>query len=198
MGTPWAQVDIDRLRSLRGDLVGFDTRSAVIALQEGDDVPVGRAVWVVLGVEGEQAARVAASVVQSFEEDGRRCIRVELADLDGAGRRRHPRVPFEERLEVIGITDRHGSDPRRRGMTTDLSIQGLGAILPSEIKVGALVLLRFMLPTHRALFQVRASVKNCQRESADHFRTGFLFERVTAGHVQQLHAAIVHLARAAH
>ncbi len=105
------------------------------------------------------------------------------------------RVPFHERVEVVGITDRPGPDPRWRGNAFDLSIQGLGAVLPSEIRGGALVLLRFTLPPHRAAFQVRASVKNCQRESAESFRTGFLFERVTAGHVQQLHAAIVYLAR---
>jgi hypothetical protein len=192
----WAEVDIDRFGCLRGDLVAFNERTAVVALHTPIDVPLGRAVWVVLGLDGQQAERVPAAVVRCFEHDGRPCVAVELADLSGAGRRRHPRVPYRERVEVIGITDRPGPDPRWRAVAFDVSLQGLGAVLPSEIRNGAVVLLRFPLPPHRAAFQVRATVKSCERESADAFRTGFWFERITAGHVQQLHAAIVHLARA--
>ena len=191
----WAQVDVG-LQTLRGDLVAFDQRIAVVKVATADDVPIGRAVWLVLGLEGEQAARVAASVVESREANGARLLSFELTDLDGAGRRRHPRVPFTERIEVIGITDIPGQDPRWRGHAHDLSIQGIGATLPTEIRSSALTLVRFPLPPHRAPFQVRAVAKNCEREAADSFRVGFLFERVTAGHVQQLHAAIVHLARA--
>ena len=167
-----------------------------MSLPSQPDIPIGRAVWVVLGVDGEQAARVAASVTQvGDDEHGRHCVTLELVDLAGSGRRRHPRVPFDERVEVVGITDRPGPDPRSAGPRPDLSIQGLGAVLPTQIRIGAVVLLRFTLPPHRASFQVRATVKRCERESLESFRTGFLFERVTAGHVQQLHAAIVHLAR---
>ncbi|HEY3832986.1 MAG TPA: PilZ domain-containing protein [Acidimicrobiia bacterium] len=194
----WAQIEFDRLISLEGDLVAFDGRTAVVALTSQPDIPIGRAVWVVLGVDGEQAARVAASITRVQEdEQGRHCVTLELVDLVGAGQRRHPRVPFHERVEVVGITDRPGPDPRWRAHAFDLSIQGVGAVLPSQIRIGAVALLRFSLPPHRAAFQVRATVKTCERESAEAFRTGFLFERVTAGHVQQLHAAIVHLARSA-
>ena len=196
-GSAWAQIEMDGLRSVRGDVVAFDQRTVVIALDHVSDVPIGRALWVVLGIEGEQAVRVAASVVQRYDDHDRLRIAVELADPGGAGRRRHPRVPFTERIEVIGITASAGPDPRWRGSIADLSMQGVGTVLTNEIRVGAVGLLRFVLPPHRSVFQVRAQVVNCERESADRFRAGFVFERMTAGHVQQLHAAVMHLARGA-
>jgi hypothetical protein len=191
----WAQLDVDRLGVLAGDLIGFNPRLAVVALTTPADVPIGRAVWVSLGLDGEQADRIAGSIVEVFDHrDGRRCVAVELIDVGRGGRRRNLRVPFRERVDVLGITDRGGPEARWRGEAFDLSSQGLGAILPTNLRVGTLVLLRFPLPPHRAWFQVRATAMHSTRETAADFRTGFLFERISAGHSQQLHAAIVYLA----
>jgi hypothetical protein len=191
----WAEVEVDRIGRFRGELVGFDQRVAIIAFEGQADVPVGQRVRLSMGVEDEQAEQLTGKVLDRFEDRGRWCVAVELAD-DGPSGRKHTRVPFSERVEVIGITDRPGPDPRWRGVAFDISSQGLGVTLPSEIRLGALVLLRFSLPPHRAAFQVRATAQSCVRESADTFRTGFLFERVTAGHAQHIQAALLHLFRA--
>ncbi len=191
----WAEVDIDQLGIVSGEVIGFSQRLAVVALATPTAVPVGRAVWLSLGLDGEQAERTAGSVVNTFDHvDGRRCVAIELVDVSGAARRSRVRVPFRERVEVLGITDQAGPDPRWRATAFDLSTQGLGVIMNTEIRVGASVLLRFPLPPHRHAFQVRATVTNCRSDSAVAYATGFLFERVTAGHAQQLHAAIINLA----
>jgi hypothetical protein len=191
----WAEIELKGQSRQRGELVGFDQHVAIVAVSSATDVAVGERVRLSLGVEGESAEQVLGSVVDRFEDRGRWCVAVELAD-DGPSGRKHSRVPFEERVEVIGITDRAGPDPRWRGHAFDISSQGLGATLPNEIRVGSIVLLRFSLPPHRAMFQVRATVQNCVRETADTFRTGFVFERVTSGHAQQIQAALHHLFRA--
>jgi hypothetical protein len=194
----WAEIEADRMGLLRGTLVGFDHRTAVVSLPHRADLPLDRAIWLTLGLEGEQAERVLGAVRASFDQDGAQCVVIDLADTtapSGADLRRRVRVALHERVEALGISDRPGPDPFWRGTTFDVSSQGLGALMTSPVPVGTLVLLRFRLPPHRAAFQVRARVRSCERESAESFRTGFLFERLTAGHAQQLHAAVLHMAR---
>ncbi len=194
----WAEVHIGPLSSVRGEVIAFDGRVVRIAVRQGAaDVPVLRPLSLTLGVGAEQAARVPATVVERRYDGGLACLHVELADPDGHSRRRHPRVPFNERIEAMAITDGPGPDIRFRGRAVDISLQGLGATLSEELKPGSHVLLRFVLPPRRDIFQVRANVRTSLRVDAHSFRTGFLFERMTPAHCELLEHGIVQLRVAA-
>ena len=178
----WAQLNIDGIGLLTGEVVGFNRRIAVVALDHAVAVGPGRYVSVAMGVEGRETEGVSGETIMMISHhDGRRCLAVELSDTTPATARRNTRMPFTGRVDVMVVSSRSSSDHGYRVQAFDLSRRGLGAVSEREIPVRGAVLLRFPVPPNRdTVVQVRAAVAYCRSAGSRRFQVGFEFERVGA------------------
>ena len=189
----WARLTVDGIGLLTGEVVGFNARIVVVALDHPVAVGPERDVTVSLGVDGREIAGVTGSTVMMIvHTDGRRCLAVELDDDMRARLRRNTRVPFGAKVEVMVVSARSASDHGYRITAFDLSKKGLGAFSEREIPIRSSALLRFAVPPHRGtIVQVRGVVAYCRAVGTRRFQVGFEFERVGATQLQQLAAAVV-------
>lgn len=194
----WARLNIDGIGLLSGEVVGFNVRIAVVALDHPISVGPGRHVSVAMGVDGDETEGVhGETLMMVTHHDGRRCLAIELSDTIPPGLRRNMRVPFTARVDVMVVSSRTSSDHGYKIEAFDLSRRGLGAFSEREIPTQSSVLLRFPVPPHRgAIVQLRGIVAYCRPVGPRRFQVGFEFERIGATQLHQLKAAVIALSNA--
>ena len=89
-----------------------------------------------------------------------------------ARKRRFPRYPFDARMQVAVF--REGVTTELWGRTNELGMDGIGATLSGELKVGEVVALEFPIPLRPRVMRVRAIVRY-----SDGLSCGFEFLVVT-------------------
>jgi hypothetical protein len=105
------------------------------------------------------------------------------------GQRRFSRSRFDVRIHVAVF--REGVTTTCWGRTSELSMDGIGATLSSELRVGEVVSLEFPIPLPPHIIKVRAIVRY-----SDGLRCGLQFLVVTNEQKRLLHEVCVVLANA--
>ncbi len=192
----WARLSIDGVGLIEGEVVGFNRAIVVVAIAEAVRVPRDRVATISLGVDAEEAQGLLGTTMLAVTHaDGRRCVAVALADDGELRQRTRIRVPFDTRVDAMVITSRTTSDHTYKYTAFDLSTKGIGVHGPREIPLRSEALLRFAVPPHRGtIVQVRGVVAYCRAVNPRSFQVGFEFDRVGRSQIQQLHAAVTHLA----
>lgn len=189
---PWARVTVGGVGILDGDVIDFDDRSVTIATAQPVRGAAGRPALLTLGMGADRRSGVMATVrATSTAPDGRACLLVDLDGPDTDDRRRHDRVPFAAKVDILIVSGVASSDPRVKSVAVDLTPRGIAVRGERDLPPRADVLLRFPVPPARgAVVQVRGKVRWCRADPESGWLIGISFERVSASAAQQLRNAL--------
>ena len=197
--SPWGRARIRTASGSQhvGDVIGFSTRIAIVALAAPPSVLGGDAVELTLELDGHRTDGIAVTVLQLFtNRDGQPCVAFELPDTTAPARRTGIRFAFSAAVELMVIQGRVTGDPRMTARATNLSAAGIAIRTDRELAPTTTVLARFAVPPDRGdKLQIRCRVIHCRSSDAG-FGVGLSFERMHAGQPPLLRAAILALADA--
>lgn len=183
-------------RPVRGELVGFSRRTAVVAFDRAQPVAAGQAIRLQIGIDHEhepdETTVVARVLHVMLTRDGRPAIAFTLPDDEAEARRGEVRVPFETRIELVVCDGRIGGDAHQRARAIDLSANGMSIDSERELPPLTTVLLRLRLPRAQAPMQFRAQVRWC-RPRGNRYLCGVQFTGIKPNQAREVAAAIVEL-----
>ncbi len=183
-------------RPIRGELVGFSRRTAVVAFDRAQPVAAGQSIRLQVGIEhdreSDEATVVARVLHVMLTRDGRPAIAFTLPDDEAEARRAEVRVPFTTRIELVICDGRIGGDAHQRADTLDLSTTGMSIDSERELPPLTTVLVRFRLPRAPGPMQFRAQVRWC-RPRGNRYVCGMYFTGIKPNQVREIAAAIVEL-----
>lgn len=194
----WAVVTIAG-REVRGSLVGFSGRIAVVAFDRAQPVASGESLRLRLGVDAGNASDNAVIVGRVLHvlltKDGRPAVAFTLPDTDDRARRLEARVPFGERVELVVCDSRVGGDAHQRARGIDLSPNGMSVCSERELPPMTALLVRLRLPRAAAPLQFRAHVRWC-RPNGNQFHCGLVFSGLKPTQAREIAATVLELAAA--
>ncbi len=192
----WACVTIGG-RDVRGDLVGFSRRIAVVAFERAQPLAVGATVRLQLGVRAgdrsDDTAVLARVLHVLLTRDGRPAAAFTLPDEIGPARRDDARVPFDERVNLVVCDGRVVGDAHQTARAVDLSAAGMSVVSDRELPPTTTVLLRFTLPNATSAMQFRARVRWCRRQERGYL-CGLQFTGLKGTQGRDIAAAVLALA----
>jgi len=194
----WAVVTIGG-REVRGLLVGFSGRVAVVAFDQAQPVAAGDSLRLRLGFdagdERDHAVVVARVLHVLLTRDGRPAVAFTLPDSDDRARREEVRVPYAERVELVVCDSRIGGDAHQRAHGIDLSAGGMSLCSERELPPMTALLVRLRLPRGTEPLQFRAHVRWC-RPVGSQYQCGVVFSGLKPAQGREIAAAVLELAAA--
>lgn len=191
----WAVATIGG-REVRGELVGFSRRIAVVAFDRAQPLGAGDMLRLRIGIDGgartEDATVIARVMHVLLTRDGRPAVAFTLPDDEAAARRAEARVPYEARVDLIVIDGRVGGDAHQRAHSIDLSANGISIRSDRELPPMTSVLLRLTLPHANGPMQFRAQVRWC-RPQGSQFLCGLVFSGLKGNQGREIAAAVLAL-----
>jgi PilZ domain len=191
----WAVATISG-RPIRGELVGFSRRTAVVAFDRAQPVAAGQSIRLQIGIdnglEPDETTVVARVLHVMLTRDGRPAIAFTLPDDEAQARRGEVRVPFDARIELVICDGRIGGDAHQRARAIDLSATGMSIDTDRELPPLTTVLLRLRLPRAQGPIQFRAQVRWC-RPRGNRYVCGLHFTGIKPNQAREVAATIVEL-----
>jgi hypothetical protein len=183
-------------REVRGELVGFSGRIAVVAFDRAQPLAAGSALRLRLGADtgnvSEDAAVVARVLQVLLARDGRPAVAFTLPDDEAQSRREEVRAPFDVRIDLIVCDGRVGGDAHQRAQAIDLSATGISIHSERGLPPMTAVLLRMKLPRSNTPMQFRAQVRWC-RPTGNQYLCGLLFTGLKGSQGRDIAAAVLEL-----
>jgi hypothetical protein len=189
---PWARITVGGVGVLDGDVIDFDDRSLTVATDQPVRGATGRPAILNLGLGADQRTGVLATVrATATTPDGRPCLLIDLDGGDIDDRRRHDRIPFAAKVDILIVSGVASSDARVKSIAVDLTTRGIAVRGERDLPPRADVLLRFPVPPVRgAIVQVRGKVRWCRPDTESGWLIGISFERVSGSTAQSLRNAL--------
>jgi hypothetical protein len=185
-------------REVRGELVGFSRRIAVVAFDRAQPVGAGDGLRLRLGIDGgagsgsDDAIVLARVLHVLMARDGRPAIAFTLPDDEAEARRAEARVLFDAKVDLIVCDGRVGGDAHQRAQSIDLSANGISIRSERELPPMTTVLLRITLPQANGPMQFRAQVRWC-RPQGKRFLCGLVFTGLKGNQGREIASAVLQL-----